>query len=274
MTVEPTATTAAMECADLERLLDPFLDGEFDVQERSDVVAHLACCPACRALAEREARIREAMRGCLRRALGPSVESGCAPPELRLRIVSAIDRERPRGGWRRALLPVPVAALVLLAVGALFVSTRSHDDLLVEEAVRRHVRDLPLEITADRIGPEHVHAWFNGKLDFNPRPPHFAAPGVQLVGARLSHISDRPAAYMRYHLPRGHVGLFIVEDPQRRFGDSGRTVRVGPEVVHLVNARGYNLAVWRHNELVYSLVGDLDEQQLARLVASASSDRR
>jgi anti-sigma factor RsiW len=164
--------------------------------------------------------------------------------------------------------------MMLCAACAAFIATRNGDDLLVEEAVRRHVRNLPLEVIADRATPEQVHAWFNGKLDFNPRPPSFAAPDVQLVGGRLSHISDRPAAYMRYHLPRGHVGLFIVEDPQRRFGESGRTVRVGPEEVHLVNARGYNLAVWRHGEILYSLVGDLDEGQLARLVASASAERR
>lgn len=274
MPVEPTRTTAAMECGDLERSLDAYLDGEFDAAERCDAVAHLAACPACRALAEREDRIRDGVRGCLRRALGPEGELGRAPPALRVRIVSALDRERACGWWRRLLLPVPVGAIVLCAVGALFLATRSGDDVLVEEAVRRHVRDLPLEVTSDHATPEQVHAWFNGKLDFNPRPPRFAVPGVELVGARLSHISDRPAAYMRYHLPRGHVGLFIVEDPQRRFGDSGRTVRVGPEEVHLVNARGYNLAVWRHDEILYSLVGDLDEHQLARLVESASTEGR
>jgi anti-sigma factor RsiW len=273
MSAEPTATTAAMECADLERSLDAYLDGEFDGQERCDALAHLACCAPCRARAEREGQVREALRSCLRRALGEEVERGRAPASLRPRIVAALAQQRPRGWWLRLLVPVPVGAVVLCAVGALFLSTRSGDDLLVEEAVNRHVRDLPLEVTADG-GAEHVHAWFDGKLDFNPRPPRFAAPGVQLMGARLSHISDRPAAYMRYNLPRGKVGLFIVEDPQRRFGDSGRTIRAGPEEVHLVNAHGYNLAMWRHNEIVYSLVGDLDEHQLARLVESTASDRR
>jgi anti-sigma factor RsiW len=273
MPAEPTATTAAMECADLERSLDAYLDGEFDGQERCDAVAHLACCAGCRALVDREARLREALRSSLRRALGPDVDGGRAPASLRPRIVAALDRERPRGWARRLLVPVPVAALVLCGVGALYGSVGSGDEILVEEAVSRHVRDLPLEVSGDG-GPDHVHAWFNGKLDFNPRPPRFAAPGVHLLGGRLSHISDRPAAYMRYHLPRGHVGLFIVADPQRRFGDSGRTIRAGPREVHLVNARGYNLAVWRQNEIVYSLVGDLDEQQLARLVESAASDRR
>jgi hypothetical protein len=33
--------------------------------------------------------------------------------------------------------------------------------------------------------------------------------------------------------------------------------------------RGYSVAVWRRDEIVYSLVSDLDEQDLARLVQAA-----
>jgi len=70
----------------------------------------------------------------------------------------------------------------------------------------------------------------------------------------------------RIGLPRGHLGLFILDDPDRRFGEVGRIVQVGPSTVRLINARGFNVAVWRRNEIVYSLVSDLDEDDLARLV--------
>jgi anti-sigma factor RsiW len=269
MTVE---STAAMECADLERSLDVFLDGELDERDHADAAAHLAGCDPCRALVERRGHVRDGLRRCLRTAMGGDTEAGHAPATLRLRIVSALEHER-RPWWRRVLSPVPLAALAACAAGALLVLVTHTPaaDPLVEEAVRRHVRDLPLEVTAAAVGPESVPAWFAGKLDFNPRPPRFATPEVRLVGARLSHISDRPAAYMRYEGPRGHLGLFIVEDPHHRFGDGGRAVRIGPEGVRVVNARGYRIAVWRHDEIVYSLVGDLDEHQLARVLASAAA---
>jgi len=111
-----------------------------------------------------------------------------------------------------------------------------------------------------------VASWFAGKLDFNAAPPHFSGGDVRLVGARLSNIQDHPAAYVRYDLPRGHLGLFIVEDADRRFGEVGRAVQIGPSSVRLINERGFNVAVWRRNEIVYSLVSDLDENDLARLV--------
>jgi anti-sigma factor RsiW len=259
-----------MDCADLESALDAYLDGELDEPDHAQAAAHLAACPACSEHAASRGRERVGLRRCLREALGPEGPRGRAPAELRLRIAAAIEREG-RPWWRRALSPLPVSALAACAALALLGITLSGaDDPLVEEAVRRHVRDLPLEVTAASVGPESVPAWFTGKLDFNPRPPRFHQGEVRLVGARLSHISDRPAAYMRYQLPRGHVGLFIVEDPDHRFGESGRAVRIGPDVVRIVNAHGYNLAVWRHDELVYSLVGDVDEDQLAHLVESAA----
>jgi anti-sigma factor RsiW len=95
-----------------------------------------------------------------------------------------------------------------------------------------------------------------------------------MVGARLSNIQDRPAAYVRYDLPRGHLGLFILDDPERRFGEVGRAVQAGPSTVRLINARGFNVAVWRRNEIVYSLVSDLDEEDLAQLVQRAQGQDR
>jgi Fe-S oxidoreductase len=64
-----------------------------------------------------------------------------------------------------------------------------------------------------------------------------------------------------------------VDDPHGRFESSGRDVQVGRDTVRLVNARGYNVAVWRQDEIVYSLVSDLDEQDLFQLVRTAQADR-
>lgn len=269
------SSAAMMDCAELSRALDAFLDGELADPELAEAAAHLASCPPCRAQAEAEGRLRSAVRAGLRSALGPGADAGRAPPELRQRIHLALVQEH-RPLWRRALAPLPVAALAACAAGVMLVlATHGGADPLVEEAVRKHTRDLPLEVTAASVGPESVARWFSGKLDFNAAPPQFHRAEVRLVGARLSHIQDRPAAYVRYDLPRGHLGLFILDDPDRRFHQVGRLVRAGPAEVRLINARGYNVAVWRRNEIVYSLVSDLDEDDLAKLVeaAQAGGDR-
>ncbi|HSM92081.1 MAG TPA: zf-HC2 domain-containing protein [Anaeromyxobacteraceae bacterium] len=259
-----------IDCAELERSLEAYLDGEFDGRDRAEAEAHLAACAPCRGRAEARARVRDAVRARLREAMGAGSASGRAPAALRVRIQQQLDRER-RPLWRRVFAPVPLATVAACAAGVLVVlATRGGNDVLLEEAIRRHNRDLPLEITAASVGgADAIPAWFQGKLDFRPAPPHFHNDGVKVVGARLSHLREWPAAYIRYQLPKGNAGLFIIDDPEQRFHAGGREVRVGPSVVRVANSRGYNVAVWRENEIVYSLVADLDENDLFGLVAAS-----
>jgi anti-sigma factor RsiW len=270
MTIEPTSS-ANLECDDLARQVDTYLDGEFDGRERDEVDAHLAACPACRSLFERQGRLRSALREKLREAMAPPAAAGRAPPALRARIEASLVRAR-RPLWRRVLSPLPVGALAACAAGALLVFATHHpDDALVEEAVRSHHRGLPLEVMAASVGEASVPAWFADKLDFHPSPPPFHGDGVHVLGARLSNLRELPAAYFRYELPKGQAGLFIVDDPRRTFDPAGREVQVGPQMIRVVNARGYNVAVWRENEIVYSLVSDLDEAALFELVKTAQA---
>jgi anti-sigma factor (TIGR02949 family) len=273
MSVDPNP--APMDCTDIERLLDAWLDGEMDAKDAADAAAHLEACDPCRAEASRRRAIRDGLRSSLRAAMGPESEATAAPEELRERIAEAIARER-RPLWRRALAPIPlVAAAAACALAVLLVmATSGASNLLVEEAVQRHARGLPLEITAAGTATDAVPEWFKGKLDFNPRPPRFARPDMRLVGARLSHISDRPAAYMRYELPRGHAGLFIVEDHDGRLFPARVFLSDDRQRVRIVAARGYNIAIWHHNGIAYSLVSDLDAAQLEGLLEAVALEGR
>jgi anti-sigma factor RsiW len=261
---------APMECAELERSVEAYLDGEFEARERAEAEAHLVGCERCRRLTESSAALRDALRSRLRDAMGPTSRAGRAPEALRLRVAAALARER-RPLWRRVLTPVPLATAAACAAGVLVVlATHGGSDALVEEAVRKHHRGLPLEVTSASLGgAEALPGWFAGKLDFKPTPPAFRELGARAVGARLSHLREYPAAYIKYELPRGQAGLFIVDDPERRFEAAGREVRLGPSTLRVMNARGYNVAVWRQNEIVYSLVSDLGEDDLFELVRSA-----
>jgi anti-sigma factor RsiW len=267
MPIEPRLDSA-MDCRELERSIDAYLDGEFDDRERAEADAHLAACPRCRTSAEAQGRQRIALRAKLHEAMSDPAPAGRAPAHLRLRVAESLARRR-RSVWLRLLAPVPLGALAACAAGALLVLWLRGDNSLIEDAIRNHHRGLPLEFVAADLGESAVPAWFRDKLDFHPTPPHFNARGVRLVGGRLSNVREWPAAYIRYQLPHGQAGLFIVDDPSGRFRATGREVKVGPQVVRVVNASGYNVAVWRQDEIVYSLVSDLDESDLFKLVQTA-----
>jgi anti-sigma factor RsiW len=266
MAIEPTLI-AAMDCTELERSIDAYVDGEFDVRERAEADLHLASCERCRALAGTRAAMRAAVRAKLREAMTPPAAAGRAPAALRARIEADLARRR-RPLWRRALSPIPVATLAACAAGAIIVlSIHRGDPSLAEAAIRSHHRSLPLEATAGELP-----AWFADKLDFKPSPPTFRADGVRVVGARLSNLREWPAAYVRYALPRGNAGLFIVDDPKGRFDPGGDAVDVGSRTIRVSRGHGYNMAVWREDKIVYSLVSDLDEAALRELVRTAQAD--
>jgi anti-sigma factor RsiW len=260
-----------MECAELERSVEAYLDGEFEAREQAEAEAHLGACERCRKATERAAALRAALRARLREAMGPGAPAGRAPAALRERVHAALAAER-RPLWRRLVAPVPLATAAACAAGVLVVlATHAGNDGLLVEAVRNHHRGLPLEVTAAAVGPEAIPGWFTGKLDFKPTPPRFRETGAKVVGARLSNLREYQAAYIKYELPRGQAGLFIVDDPNRRFEATGREVQVGPRTLRVMNAKGYNVAVWRQDEIVYSLVSDLGEDDLFELVRSAQA---
>jgi len=268
-----TTTLRSMDCAEFQRSVDAFVDEEFEPRERAEAEVHLSGCAACESLAATQRTVRAALRTALREAMGPASRAGRAPEALRRRLSEALERER-RPLWRRLLAPFPLAAAAATAAAALVVvATHSPNGQLVEEAVRKHHRDLPLEVTTAAVGAEAIPGWFAGKLDFKPKAPHFAGQQARVVGARLSNLRELPAAYIKYELPRGRqAGLFIVDDPDGRFDAGGRDVEIGARHARIINSRGYNTVVWRQDHTVYSLVSDSGEEDLIQMVRGSTPD--
>jgi len=268
MSIEPSGFGEEMDCTEMERSIDAYLDHEFDESDLALANTHLANCTHCRGMVEVQGRARALLRAKLRAAMGPGVLGGCAPAELRQRVVIALARQR-KPIWRRALAPVPMASLAACAAGVVVVlAIHGGNNPFIEEAIVKHNRDMPLEVAqTEKDAVDQFRSW----LDFNPHLPRFQNPAVHFVGARRTYLKNVPAAYMRYDLPHGSAGgLFIFDDPDRTFGEAGRSIQLGPAKVRVFNSRGYNVVVWRRNEIVYSLVSDLDEDDLVQLVGTAA----
>jgi hypothetical protein len=136
----------------------------------------------------------------------------------------------------------------------------------VDDGVALHARALPLDYAASDVGS--AQRWLEGKVDFGVHLPRLG----QVQGVRLSSFHSRQAAVVTYTLPRGEgrrVSLLIVDDPEQQFAGASR--RIADREVWLSQARGFNVASWRNDEIVYSLISDLDEQDILALVQSAES---
>jgi anti-sigma factor RsiW len=270
-------------CRAIEGFVDAYVDGEFDGAEAAEVERHLAECEGC----SHKAALQASYKGALRRAAGGPGRS--APPRLletvRARLDDpeayaelALDDEpaprKPRGpfwtGPRGIALAAAFAgAAVWFAAGGLsrpLFGPRKQAHGLIEDGVAMHARTLPLDFVASDTAS--VQRWLQGKLDFGVSLPAFQQAAA-LQGVRLSTLRTRQAAAVAYQLPNAarRVTLLIVDDPDRQLDGTAR--RVADREVFLSHSRGYNVASWRKDEIVYSLISDLDERDVLELVRAA-----
>ncbi len=276
-----------MRCADVEKLVHPYVDGELVADDNALIERHLTECARCRALVSFQAGFKGNVRARLR---ARPVASPEAPDRLRAAIVSALDRADERGEgpvrrpWRRL---APAGAAVFAAAAALtffIVQPSSAESPIVDEAIRAHEKNLPVEIGGDA---EVVSSWMHGKVDVPVRPPRLGPDAAALVGGRVYHLRNRDVGQLVYRV--GRVGnphgasststppttttmTVYVFDPSG-LELRGRTKRrVGRHDVYLAEERGYTVALYRDRGVGYAFASDLGEGELLRLLSATLGD--
>lgn len=251
---------SGFRCDDVERFLDAYIDGEFAAEDRGALEAHLEACPGCAERLRQRARLKAALKAaCPRPAL---------PDDLRPRILAALADEeaRARASQRRRLawaaLPAGALAVLLGAFGLL----RQSPSPVAAEAIARHERNLPIEVTG---GDEKVRDWFTQKVDFAVHPPRLPN-NAALRGGRLANIRDRQAAYLVYDVGGRKVSVFVFDPGDLRLGGKQQR-QIGNRQVFLDSERGYNVALFRHHDVGYAFTSDMDQDHMLQLVSSAVS---
>ncbi|WP_163992626.1 anti-sigma factor family protein [Pyxidicoccus caerfyrddinensis] len=255
-----------MTCQELERLLYPYLDGEFQPEERVDLETHLSGCAACQRRVEEETQMKLA----LRRAARHSVQGMRTPASLRAGIQGGLKREQRRaqyGVWLRA----GAMALVVVTVGGGWVAYQSEQRLRLarREAIQRHNRVLPYEIAS--ASPEQMEEWFKDKVD--PRVTLPQLPKAKPLGGRISILNGKEVAFISYETlpqkegePSRRLSVFVVPD------DEAAAPRVQTlKAVEVDSAQGYNVVTWRDDEIVYEMVTDMDEDDIRRMLSERDS---
>ena len=254
-----------MDAREVERLADLSLDGELDPDEEARLKAELATSPESRRAFEQRSWFQSEVRNRLR----DSCDSTEVPIGLRNRVCAQLTEEDGRVqdgvGWHRWMS----ATAAVVVIGLLSWTFDRNAVLDPEEAVSRHVKSLPPEVRA--LGSaERVSNFLHENLDRRIIVPHFprASGQVRLVGARLDNLSNRDAAYIMYDQRGARISLFAVPcatepagapDFDERSVD-GRRVLVGRH-------RGYSMVTWGIEGVVYSMVSDVDREELVRLVS-------
>ncbi|MBW2704126.1 MAG: zf-HC2 domain-containing protein [Deltaproteobacteria bacterium] len=244
-----------MDCQEVRKFLQVYVDGEFDEDDRRDLEAHLAQCPDCRAQADYERRFREAIRARMPRQV--------APAALREKLQQKLEKERSPSLPRRLVLSsIPAAALLALVATFTWTLTSGFSPL-VDEAISRHSSTPPIEVNSS--DSEEVEGWFRAKVNFRVALPRIPRPRFSLVGARLSHLAERQAALVRYSRGARLFSLFVVSDKGEEL-DGEHCKQIRQRKYCTTERRGYTVITWRAHGLLYSLVGDSSEQELFEML--------
>lgn len=241
-----------MGCSQWAGTIDVLVDGELSAESARDASEHLRNCPACATAALVVMQRKQSIQVAGRR-FAPDAA-------FRARLLRQIDSKpaRPRMWFMPSLA---AAALVLaMAAGVLINRDRNlkSEQQLLNEMADLHVGTLASQNPVDVVSTDRhtVKPWFEGKLPFTFNVPELQGSEFSLVGGRVSYLRQSAGAELLFRLRQHQLSLFIFQE---------RAVGALSTDHGTLDGSGLNERVWRHNGLLYCLVGDVSTADLDRL---------
>jgi anti-sigma factor RsiW len=235
-----------MNCEEVDRFIDVYLDGELDLNRQLVLEQHLTLCPLCRSLVEERLEFRS--------FFAANVARRNTSPELEAKVLAAVRQERSKQKFSFLRQPwIYTLAVVALSVflGLKILSPDAQRELF-RQAVLRHSRSLSTLHLVDVASsdPAVVKPWLTARLNFAPPVVGSPASGYSLVGGRVDLIQSRSVATIVYKNDRDVVTLFCWP----------------PKTEHLSNSDylidGYHVYTWSNAQCNYIFVSRLSDRAM------------
>ena len=238
-----------MSCDQWSEKLDTYLDGELSAAEARAVAEHVRACAAC--AADALSRVQQ------KRAIRDAGQRFAPNPAFRARIEKSLAPRRPFLE-KRFWLPVLAISVGVLVAGAMFLTLRRSQQQLIGELVDQHVATLASANPVDVISTDRhtVKPWFAGKIPFTFNLPELEGSPFELVGGKVSYLSQSPGAELIFRVRQHQISVFIFQDRE----DSGarENAWAGTDL-------SFQVRSWRHNGLRYFVISDVAAQDVDKL---------
>ena len=232
------------DCASIDPLITPYIDGDIGAPERQMIDEHVRACPPCYSRVAAERAVTELMRTRRIELAGdsasPALRDRCAA--LR-RLSSATASAGSANVWRARLAPLAVAASVTVVAGvaSLYLLTNRSSQLLAAELTADHVKCFGMQTVLrvqDQAEAERTMASTFGW--HMPLAEAAARAGMELLGARVCLYGRGLAAHLMYSHNGKPVSVFMLPEMSQ------------PESV--VDVMGHEAAIWSNGGRTFVLV--------------------
>jgi mycothiol system anti-sigma-R factor len=237
-------------CHEVRFHLAAYVDGELGPADTLAVGAHVADCPHCGPVLERERQFRAVLRQQPRES---------APAELRARILARCRRD----AWGRRLRPWGIGSGIAAAAAlivALFGPGWRGPEPVMNQLLAAHVAFTQIERPAEFEASDSrtLETWFRQRADLRVVVPDYTPGGIRLLGGRITEFAERRAAYILYE--KGHTLLSVFALPARGVAVSlpGARVAYRGQTYITYEREGYRTVSWTEDEMVFGLVSTLE----------------
>ena len=304
-----------IDCQDVHAFSDTFIDGELAERERVEFETHLEDCDECRHRIEDLLRFKHSFKMALSQERAPEdlrqkildeiVRQSSAAASRTTRVpvapgvaantmaapdeaaATAPGAEPPRrsllsgklGRFALVASPLAAASLFVFLTGAFTIapaasSSQADTPAVADQTIKWH-RDAAEAIHSSR--PQDVTSWFNGRVDFPVRLPHFPADRVQLLSGHMAHIQSshhsdervRSAALVRYSVDGHKLSVLMFHGDEADTVPADRVQTVNGRRYVLLNNNGYEVAVVRDGGITYSITSDMPPADFRRIVETS-----
>ncbi|MEE9553203.1 MAG: zf-HC2 domain-containing protein [candidate division Zixibacteria bacterium] len=257
------------DCFINEDELNEYLDSELGGSRKLALEDHLRYCPDCSTRFEISFKLKTLLKS--------SRDQVHAPPWLKTRILSDIHAQSKvgvGGFWEyltkafrgKPLIPIAAAsALVMVFILALFSKSDQKGTMpFVTAMVKEHYEYSDGSANGIKSNdPEEITSWISSNAGID-----FALSSDQRIplpnGACVIQKSGETVGYVSFDYQEKKVSLFMLKEKENElFGQ--REMNLGDISVFCGKCTGMNYVLWKSDDVVCVLVGDIPEKSLVNL---------
>jgi len=260
-----------MRCGEYRELIAAQVDGLLAPEDQALAAAHLATCPRCPQLLERERQFAHALH--TRSLIRPT------PPELRARVTALIAaQDRPpgllarlAGWWRRpayrAAFAGAVAVLVLALVLPILRHRQTRQPSVLDDVLQhyREVQAQTIKLQMETDKPKVLEYYFADKGIEGPTRTVIDLHGLgfKLVGGSVVPLGTATSAMMLYHGEKGWILCHRFRAADLALPPDGEVVDNGT----YYTVDGLSVCSYHDGEAICMMASAMSREDLKKLLA-------